>query len=110
MLPAIVSQPPPTIHGPQPPTSVTAAALGSSTSAFAASSKRPTSSPAQAVIGVGSRMSRAARPRPAEHNGDDSGNGGENRREAFQKRVGRFHLQTLGALIGVSGSDQTLGA
>jgi hypothetical protein len=55
-------------------------------------------------------MSRAARPRPAEHNGDDSGNGGENRREAFQKRVGRFHLQTLGALIGVSGSDQTLGA
>jgi hypothetical protein len=45
----------------------------------------------EADIGVGSRMSRAARSRPAEHNGSDAGNSPQNRRNAFQKRVGRFH-------------------
>ena|SRR5271166_1390623 len=55
----------------------------------------------EADIGVGSRMSRAARPRPAEHNGGDPGNGREHRRNAFRKRVGRFHpANPRTALIG----------
>ena len=45
-LPSIVKRPAPEIHGPQPPTSVTAAAPGSSTRPFAASRRRPTSNPA----------------------------------------------------------------
>jgi hypothetical protein len=43
-------------------------------------------------------MSCAARSRPAEHNDDHAGNGGENRRDVFLKRVRRFHSGIQSAL------------
>ena len=48
----------------------------------------------EAKIVVGGRTSGAPRARPAEHNRDRIGDGGENGCDAFQKRVGRFHLFT----------------
>jgi hypothetical protein len=95
-LAAIVSQPPPTIHGPQPPNLGYRRGAGIVNQTLRRLEQAPdvqsgVVSEVQAEIIVGAGMSRAAGPRSPEHERYDARDGGENGRQAFQKRIRCLH-------------------